>query len=184
MAKTTWGRKETIIWPRHMPIYTYGAGSSASSLLTFRCGRAFASIWPTPLQRYYLPVYERTSAFGAFMQTHRSSYRMLFVSGPRGTPRPAMNDDVVLGKTAGAGRQTDPAGALSETRASMAIRCSFAAQQRSYVDARFSDYLQGCRLWRNDAVRLLPAAAPRRRWPSFWSCCRSPSSRMCSGRSS
>jgi hypothetical protein len=24
MAKTTWGRRETIIWPRHMPIYTYG----------------------------------------------------------------------------------------------------------------------------------------------------------------
>ncbi len=25
MAKTTWGRKETIIWPQHRPIYTYGA---------------------------------------------------------------------------------------------------------------------------------------------------------------
>ncbi len=25
MAKTTWGRKETIIWPPHSPIYTYGA---------------------------------------------------------------------------------------------------------------------------------------------------------------
>jgi hypothetical protein len=23
MPKTVWGRKETIIWPRHMPIYTY-----------------------------------------------------------------------------------------------------------------------------------------------------------------
>lgn len=25
MAKTTWGRKETIIWPQNRPIYTYGA---------------------------------------------------------------------------------------------------------------------------------------------------------------
>jgi hypothetical protein len=25
MAKTTWGRKETIIWPYYRPIYTYGA---------------------------------------------------------------------------------------------------------------------------------------------------------------
>ena len=25
MAKTTWGRKETIIWPHHRPLYTYGA---------------------------------------------------------------------------------------------------------------------------------------------------------------
>ena len=24
MAKTTWGRKETIIWPQNRPIYTYG----------------------------------------------------------------------------------------------------------------------------------------------------------------
>src|SRR6202020_132558 len=23
MPKTVWGRKETIIWPRHLPIYTY-----------------------------------------------------------------------------------------------------------------------------------------------------------------
>ena len=25
MAMTKWGRKETIIWPPHSPIYTYGA---------------------------------------------------------------------------------------------------------------------------------------------------------------
>ena len=25
MAKTTWGRKETIIWPPRQPIYTIGA---------------------------------------------------------------------------------------------------------------------------------------------------------------
>ena len=25
MAMTKWGRKETIIWPPHGPIYTYGA---------------------------------------------------------------------------------------------------------------------------------------------------------------
>jgi hypothetical protein len=25
MPMTQWGRKETIIWPPHSPIYTYGA---------------------------------------------------------------------------------------------------------------------------------------------------------------
>ena len=25
MATTKWGRKETMIWPPHSPIYTYGA---------------------------------------------------------------------------------------------------------------------------------------------------------------
>jgi len=25
MPTTQWGRKETVIWPPHLPIYTYGA---------------------------------------------------------------------------------------------------------------------------------------------------------------
>ena len=97
MAKTTWGRKETIIWPRHMPIYTYGL-AFAVVVLTFVavCIRIHLA---TPLQRYYLPVYERTSAIGAFTATHRSTYRMLFVSGRGAAPRPAMNGDVYLGRT-------------------------------------------------------------------------------------
>src|SRR5579863_857641 len=97
MAKTTWGRKETIIWPRHMPIYTYGL-AFAIVALTFvaACVRIHLT---APLQRYYLPVYERASAFGAFTVTHRSTARMLFVSGPEAAPRPAMNDDVTLGRT-------------------------------------------------------------------------------------
>jgi hypothetical protein len=32
MAKTTWGRKETIIWPQHMPIYTYGLALAIAAL--------------------------------------------------------------------------------------------------------------------------------------------------------
>ncbi len=38
MAKTTWGRKETIIWPHHRPIYTYGAIFGVSFLTLFLCG--------------------------------------------------------------------------------------------------------------------------------------------------
>lgn len=80
MAKTSWGRKETIIWPRHAPIYTYGLVFSIG-LLTFIavCIRIHLA---APLQRYYLPVYERTSAIGTLMPMHRSAYQMLFVSGP------------------------------------------------------------------------------------------------------
>ena len=79
MAKTTWGRKETIIWPRHMPIYTYGlAFAIAASTFVAVCLRIHLA---APLQRYYLPVYERASVFGAFTVTHRSMARTLFVSG-------------------------------------------------------------------------------------------------------
>ena len=28
MTKTPWGRKETIIWPRHVPIYTQAVTSN------------------------------------------------------------------------------------------------------------------------------------------------------------
>jgi hypothetical protein len=34
MPKTTWGRKESVIWPRHMPIYTYAAAFGVA-VLTF-----------------------------------------------------------------------------------------------------------------------------------------------------
>ena len=80
MAKTIWGRKETIIWPRHMPIYTY-AVALRRRFLTFVavCVRIHLA---TPLQRYCLPAYERSSAFGAVMKSHKSTYRLLFVGGP------------------------------------------------------------------------------------------------------
>src|ERR1700760_60959 len=97
MVKTTWGRKETIIWPRHMPIYTYAIVFGVA-VLTFLavCIRIH---WAEPLQRYYLPAYERASAFGSVLKAHKSTYRLLFIGGPRSTPRPAMNDDVILGRT-------------------------------------------------------------------------------------
>src|ERR1700759_4482139 len=97
MPKTSWGRKETIIWPRHMPIYTYAVALGVA-FLTFVavCARIHLA---TPLQRYCLPAYERSSAFGTFLKGHKSTYRLLFVGGPHSTRRAAMNDDVVLGKT-------------------------------------------------------------------------------------
>ena len=54
MNKTIWGRKETIIWPRHMPIYTYAVALGVA-FLTFAavCARIHLA---TPLQRYCLPA--------------------------------------------------------------------------------------------------------------------------------
>jgi hypothetical protein len=85
MAKTVWGRKETVIWPRHMPIYTYAVAFGVA-FLTFIavCVRIHLA---TPLERYCLPAYERSSAFGSVMKSHKSTYRLLFVGGARSTPR-------------------------------------------------------------------------------------------------
>ncbi|MEK6398936.1 MAG: ArsR family transcriptional regulator, partial [Terriglobus sp.] len=80
MPKTTWGRKETIIWPQNRPIYTYAAIISAL-ILTAVFVFGWVRLFTKPLQWFYAPVYVRTSIFGTFSRTHRSEYRMLFLTG-------------------------------------------------------------------------------------------------------
>ncbi len=139
MAKTTWGRKETIIWPRHVPIYTYGTVCLA--VVVMFAGVCVRIRLATPLQRYYLTVYERTSAIGAFSPTHRSTYRMLFVGGRGIAPRPALNDDVILGQTQEPGGTSIPL-ALSEEAQQHGDWLLFRGPERGYVDARLSSYLR------------------------------------------
>lgn len=140
MVKTSWGRKETIIWPRHMPIYTYSVVFGVA-VLTFLavCIRIHLA---TPLQRYCLPAYERSSVVGALLKAHKSTYRLLYVGGSRSTPRPAMTDDVILGRTSEAGGQTIPL-ELSPDARQRGYSLLFRGPERSYVDARFSVYLKG-----------------------------------------
>ncbi|HWH60684.1 MAG TPA: type IV secretion system DNA-binding domain-containing protein [Terriglobales bacterium] len=139
MAKTTWGRRETIIWPRHIPIYTYGLAVTIAALTFIAvCIRIHLA---APLQRYYLPVYERTSAIGAFTATHRSTARILFVSSRGATPRPAMNDDLVLGRTSEPDGKPIPL-ALSADARRHGYSLLFRGPERSYVDARLRDYLK------------------------------------------
>src|SRR6185437_2438137 len=133
MAKTMWGRKETIIWPQHRPIYTYGAIFD-SIILTLLFLYARLRFIGTPLQRFYTPVYVRTTIFGSFSRTHRSQYRMLFLTGRGMKPSPSMNDDVVRGKT------VEPDGwiiplALSPAALQRGEDLLFRGPVRSYVDA-------------------------------------------------
>jgi hypothetical protein len=135
-----WGRKETIIWPQNRPIYTYGAIFAAIVLtVLFLYGR-FRFIG-TPLQRFYMPVYVRTSVFGSFSRTHRSQYRMLFVTERGMKPSPPMNDDVVRGKTPEPDGRIIPL-ALSPTALQHGDDLLFRGPVRSYVDARLGDYLK------------------------------------------
>lgn len=139
MAKTPWGRKETIIWPRHVPIYTYGL-AFAVAMLTFVavCVRIHLA---APLQRYYFPVYERTSVIGAYTVTHRSKYQILFVSGHGASLRPAMTGDVVLGTTPEPGGKPLPLALTTEAKQE-GYSLLFRGPQRSYVDARLRDFLR------------------------------------------
>jgi type IV secretory pathway TraG/TraD family ATPase VirD4 len=140
MSKTIWGRRETIIWPRHMPIYTYAVALGVA-FLTFAAVYARIHL-ATPLQRYCLPAYERSSAFGTFLKSHKSTYRLLFVGGPRSAPRSAMNDDVELGQTQDATGQVIPL-VLSQEAHDRGYSVLFRGPERAYVDARFIIYLRG-----------------------------------------
>jgi hypothetical protein len=55
VAEATWGRKETIIWPPHQPIYTLGACFMAlvftGMLIAIRFTFAL-----DPLEQFYLPA--------------------------------------------------------------------------------------------------------------------------------
>jgi hypothetical protein len=140
MAKMTWGRKETIIWPQNRPIYTYAAIFSAIFLtVVFVFG--WLRFFTKPLQWFYAPVYVRTSVFGSFSRTHRSVYRMLFLTGHGLKPGPVMDGDVVHGKMPEAGGRVIPL-ALSPTALQRGNDLLFRGPVRSYVDARLHEYLR------------------------------------------
>jgi len=139
MKNATWGRKESVVWPYQIPIYAYSA-AFLSVVLTF----FFVCGWiqfATPLQRYFLPLYERTSVIGAFSTTHRSNYRVLFVAGHSLAPRPVLNTDVMRGRTPEPDDKTIPL-ALSEDARLHGYTLLFRGPLRSFDDARLRDYMK------------------------------------------
>jgi type IV secretory pathway TraG/TraD family ATPase VirD4 len=127
MQNTTWGRKESIVWPYQIPIYGYSA-AFFSAVLTFFFVCGWIQFATKPLQRYYLPVYERTSVIGAFSKTH-------------GSPQPAQNTDIVLGRTPEPDGKTIPL-ALSPAAQQLGISLLFRGPQRSFNDTRLHDFLR------------------------------------------
>ena len=140
MAMTKWGRKETIIWPPHSPIYTYGAVFMAAVLtgLFLFCRFSFAN---SPLQRFYMPIYIRSSVAGAIGGTRRDNYRMLMVGARGVTPRLATNADVTDGKT------PEPGGKpiqleLSQSALRHGYVLLYQEPPRSYIDRSLNGYLK------------------------------------------
>ncbi len=81
MPETNWGRKETIIWPPHSPIYTFGAGFLSLILtgLFVYLHFAFALF---PLEQLYLPLYVKTSIAPSLRPSGK--YQMLLMSDRKG----------------------------------------------------------------------------------------------------
>ena len=141
MATTKWGRKETIIWPPRSPIYTYGAIFMAIALTAFflYCRFSFAS---SPLQRFYTPIYIRSSVAGAIGTTRRDNYRMLMVAGRGIPPHPATNADVTDGTTPQPGSKPISL-ALSQPALQRGYMFLYLGPEQTYVDVSLSAYLKG-----------------------------------------
>jgi hypothetical protein len=96
MAESTWGRKETIIWPPHQPIYTLGALIAALIFTGILLEVCFSfALWP--IQQYYLPAYIRTSLVPSIRPT--AKYQVLLMTDGKGHSWFATGDDVSEGTT-------------------------------------------------------------------------------------
>jgi len=134
-----WGRKESIIWPSHTPVTSYGAILMAFVLTCFLVWQRY-SFWLPPLQKAYFSDYIR-SGVGAGLHSH-SQYRLLYLGGDEKTkPRLALPEDFIAGRT------TTPDGkvlpfALSEAAQSEGYRFPFRGPQQRLSDAPLQQWFK------------------------------------------
>ncbi len=132
-----WGRTETIIWPPHKPIYTYGAIFLAFITTGFFLYLRFAN-GLTPLQQFYLPYYLRTEVAGAMHKTDK--YQLLTVAGGTTGVRLATEDDVQPGRTLLANGKPLPLELTPSARAA-GIQTLSQDAPAIYVNRGLHDYL-------------------------------------------
>jgi type IV secretory pathway TraG/TraD family ATPase VirD4 len=96
MPETNWGRKETIIWPPHQPIYTFG-GVFLSVVLTGLFVYLHFVFGLTSLQQFDLPIYIKSTIVASFRQTGK--YQLLLVADKKGHTLYASDVDVAAGST-------------------------------------------------------------------------------------
>ncbi len=90
---TQWGRKETVLWPPQVPVYTIGTMILAVPiLLSLLVGLYFAKPF---LAREYTGDYLKSAA-GAQFKMH-NSFRLIFLQGGKRAPRVAQPEDLVPG---------------------------------------------------------------------------------------
>ena len=138
MATAQWGRKETIIFPPHSPIYTYGAvflAVIATGLFVY-LRFSFAL---TPLQQFYLPYYLRTQTAGIMHKTDK--YQLLVVSDAQNCARLATEGDVEEGSTPEPNGKRLPLQLSSKARAT-GSRFLYRGQVIPYLNQPLRAYLQ------------------------------------------
>jgi type IV secretory pathway TraG/TraD family ATPase VirD4 len=138
MNTPKWGRKETIIFPPHSPIYSYGAVFFALILTGMFVYLRF-SRGQTPLQQFYTPIYLRTVVGGVFNGSHK--YQLLYAAGVSTGVELASESDVQAGTTLASGGQHIPL-ALSAAAEARGLDVLYRGPQQKYIDSRLHTYLQ------------------------------------------
>ncbi len=132
-----WGRKETIFWPPHVPIWTYGA-----VLLTLVCTVLFGwerLITLSTLQRSYSADYVRSEVGQLFHQ--HGKYSLLYLGGGKKAPRFALPTDFETGLTTLPDGKTIPV-MLSQQATGEGYRYWKRGAEQSYLDASMFGWLQ------------------------------------------
>ena len=137
-SNQTWGRKETIVWPPHAPIYTFSAlvlGIFATLFFVWQ----FLRFTETPLHRTYTPTYIQ-SLIGATFKLH-GKYRLLYVGGGKVAPRLALPADFVPGETRLPNGSVVPVD-LSEATRQQGYTVFYRGPEKDYNDAALSRWLR------------------------------------------
>ena len=136
--QTQWGRKETVIFPPHSPLYSYGA-IFLSVMLTGLFLYLHFAVAMSPLQRFYLPYYVRTAVAGAVHRTDK--YQMLMVSDGAKRSRAARGNDVIAGLSPQIDEKPIPLQLSGSARAS-GLLFLYRAPKTEYLNKPLYKYFQ------------------------------------------
>ena len=132
-----WGRNESVIWPPHGPIYTWGVLFLGIVFCGFCIYVRFA-YWLSPLEQYYLPYYLRSGAAGVLRPAGK--YQLLYVLDDSKRLRPALGNDVAPGRTEQVGGKAIPL-ELSQQALAQGIRALYREPLRVYQNKALHKYL-------------------------------------------
>ena len=135
-----WGRKETIVWPPQVPIYSwaiFGAAVLATVFFAWEHLRFSQSV----LQRSYTSTYIQSSIGSVFKQ--HGSYQLLYLAGAQKIPpRLALPADFEEGGTVLSDGQRLPI-ALSTAATAAGYSTFFRGPVKVYRDTALSQWLRG-----------------------------------------
>ncbi len=133
------GRKETLVFPPHVPVYTYSAIATAL-FLALLFGWEHLRFGTAPLEKAYSGAYLRASV-GSLFKAH-GSYSLVYLGGPKVQPRRALPVDFEEGETIFPDGHRVPV-QLSALPLAQGYRGFYNGKPESFTDAAMSRWLRG-----------------------------------------